>query len=537
LKKYLIIFAFILFALQAQAATYTVSQDGTDKDYSIATFNAESGDFSNDTFYFSGAITTPIVLQIFGTSGNPVILDGYQTDDTTYQNLSESAGRASINTSSSVGIDTNGQDYITIQDMELTGNSTAMYIDGTGITLKRNYTYQNNNGATFVDAVNFTVGGSSGNGNVFKNNGVSTSNEDISITGDVDVSHDGIISYNHLYADSDSWGIDGIVFVASSYNMLIEYNSIHGHNHTTAQGENALDFKKDCHDIIVRYNDLYDYDYESIIILNGNSDPGESVDQLYIYGNRMHDSLTDAIHYQDNAGQTYDDVYIFSNLIYNLSGRAIIIAAAGPTTGTATWIFNNTISEVGTTPSDQYDVALHYSYGYTNFMNNIVVKSSTGAYSYRAINVQLSGLGEYLDTANNIYYWPSQIVGIDWEDQGVLSLAQIQAGSGDGLPEEQNSTEGDPGLVDWDNGDFTQSAGGASINSGVDLGDGAIATVTIQGVEYPVYWDAALGSATDWSNTIPSVEILRRDSTGGAAWDVGAYEYRPSGSLKGMTIR
>jgi len=533
MKKYLIIF-FILFALQAHAATYTVSQDGSGKDYSIAAFNSESGDFSDDTFYFSGDITTPIIVNVFGTSGHPVILDGYQADDTTYQSLSEVTGRAKITvTDSQTGIDLDGVDYVTVVDFEITGFSQAIRIgldtESNDITLQRNYLYEGHNGIYIgTTSYNVTVGGSSGNGNVVKNVGVTTAHEDIAFDS---APHDVIISYNHLYADSDSWGIDGIVNVGTTSDVLIEYNSIHGHNHTTAQGENAIDLKKQATDWIIRYNDLYDSDYEPIIIFNGNTSPGESADNIYIYGNRIHDSIDDAINFQNNSGETYENVYIFSNLIYNFAERAMFV------TITDANIFNNTISEVGTSADDQYDVAMHYDFGTVTFKNNIVIKSSTSSYSYRALNLQSSGTGENLTTDYNIYYWPSQSINIDWEDSGVLTLAGIQGGSANGLPQETNSTEGDPGLVDWDNGDFTPVAGDACINAGADLGSGAIATLTIQGVEYPVYWDSALGASTDWSSTIPSVEVLRRDSDGGEGWDAGAYEYKPSGNIIGITIQ
>jgi hypothetical protein len=63
------------------ATTYTVTQDGGGGDYSLAGFNALSGDYSGDTFYFSGTITGEITLSIYGTNGSPVILDGYQAND------------------------------------------------------------------------------------------------------------------------------------------------------------------------------------------------------------------------------------------------------------------------------------------------------------------------------------------------------------------------------------------------------------------------------------------------------------------------
>jgi hypothetical protein len=290
MKKLLIIIFILLFPMISfGATTYTVTQDGGGADYSLAGFNALWGDYSGDTFYFSGTITGEITLSIYGTNGSPVILDGYQANDTTYKNLSEVSGRALIDRTitDNYGINLNGQNYVTVQDFEITDVSQAIYVDGNNFVLKRSYIYECNNGVILINANDPTIGGASGHGNVLKNIGNSTSHEDIALTGTVD----GItISYNHLYADDDTnWGIDGIVTVGSVTDMLIEYNSIHGHNHTTAQGENAIDLKKTVARVVIRFNEIYDYDYESGIILNGNNSTGESADYIYIYGNSIHD--------------------------------------------------------------------------------------------------------------------------------------------------------------------------------------------------------------------------------------------------------
>ena len=62
--------------------TYYVTQSGAGADYSVAQFNALSGDYSDDTFYFSGTITAIVDVDISGTSGGGyVTLDGYQAGD------------------------------------------------------------------------------------------------------------------------------------------------------------------------------------------------------------------------------------------------------------------------------------------------------------------------------------------------------------------------------------------------------------------------------------------------------------------------
>ena len=54
MKKLLYILLLLLIPVVGLAATYTVSQTGAGADYSAATFNALSGDYSGHTFYFSG---------------------------------------------------------------------------------------------------------------------------------------------------------------------------------------------------------------------------------------------------------------------------------------------------------------------------------------------------------------------------------------------------------------------------------------------------------------------------------------------------
>ena len=64
MKKLFILF--LLLPVTAFGATYTVTQTGSGADYSAATFNAESGDFSDDTFYFSGTFTSDLIPDVYG---------------------------------------------------------------------------------------------------------------------------------------------------------------------------------------------------------------------------------------------------------------------------------------------------------------------------------------------------------------------------------------------------------------------------------------------------------------------------------------
>jgi len=107
------------------------------------------------------------------------------------------------------------------------------------------------------------------------------------------------------------------------------------------------------------------------------------------------------------------------------------------------------------------------------------------------------------------------------------------------LPQEANGSEGDPGLTDWDNGDFTiASTESAVYGAGVDMGSGNIDSLTINGETVNVPWDFGLGSETDWSGTLPVIDAKYRDTE---QWDIGAYVWaedaETSATLKGIEIK
>ena len=482
-----------------------------------------------DTVYFSGTITSALYLQGSGSSGNYITLDGYKADDTTYMNLSESIGRAKIdrNLDADFGIHVKGHEYITIQDFEITDINQGIYL-GPGskyIVVKRTYIYECDNGIIIYGARYITIGGSSDHGNVVKNVGRDTSNEDIGITG---ATQDVIISYNHLYADSASWGIDGIMNDGATTNkVLIEYNSIHSHNRANGDGEGGIDIKGNAFDWIIRFNDIYDHDNEHGILLNPSDTRNYSCDKIYIYGNRLHGHANLAFGSGNEKGERHDEIYFFSNLIFdNGEDGAVLLGDSGTSLSNGTFIFNNTFSKNAYASDDYSDSHLWWHRGYLTLKNNIFIKARSNQSDYKQYELGAVADGK-TDADYNRFYWPSKTSKIDWGDARALTLSGVQGGRASGLPQEINSTEGDPGLVDWDNGNFEiNSTSSAVFGAGIDMGSGAITTIKIQGQNYQVYWDVALGPDTNWSSTIPYIEILRRDSL---RWDQGAYAYKEKG--------
>jgi hypothetical protein len=546
--KIILIVNFLFLPALAYAAThlYHVTQKGagyrTGKSlanaWSVSDFNS-SANWSKidhpdridpgDTVYFSGTITSALYPQGSGSSGNSITLDGYEADDTTYMNLSESSGRAKIdrNIDTDFGIYVKGHNHITVQDFEITDINQGIYLapGSTYIVVKRTYIYECDNGIIIYGASYITIGGSSGHGNVVKNVGRDTSHEDIGITGPT---HDVIISYNHLYADSASWGIDGIMNDGANTNkVLIEYNSIHSHNRVGGTGEGGIDIKGNAYDWIIRFNDIYDHDNEHGILLNPSDNRNYSCDKIYIYGNRLHGHANLAFGSGNEKGESHDEIYFFSNLVYN-NGEdgAVLLGDSGTSLSNGTFIFNNTFSENAYASDDYSDSHLWWHTGYLTLKNNIFIKARGNQSDYK--QYELGAVAdEKTDADYNRFYWPSKTSKIDWGNSGALTLSKVQGGRANGLPQEKNSTEGDPGLVDWENRNFEIiSTSSAVFEAGIDMGSGAITTIKIQGQSYPVYWDIALGPDTDWSSTIPYIEILRRDSL---QWSQGAYVYAGRG--------
>ena len=89
-----------------------------------------------------------------------------------------------------------------------------------------------------------------------------------------------------------------------------------------------------------------------------------------------------------------------------------------------------------------------------------------------------------------------------------------------------NDSQGIPHLQDPSNNDFRLTSNSDTlIDSGADMGTGYIATVNIQGTDYKIPWDFALGPKTFFHATNPDkivIDQLSRDKIG---WDKGAYGY------------
>ena len=518
-----------------------------------------------DTVYFAGdfILSGPLRFPKNGTAGNYITLDGYYANDTTFADLSEADGRAKLTRTQSNStyifdlayanlVTGTGSEYFIIQDFEIEQFSHAI-VGSNGanhIIIRRNYIHDGQDFGIWCSYYtagvdNFTVGGAPGQGNVVKNVGSGTAGGDIVFSR----AHDIIISYNHLYATlsdgaSTDRGIDGIVPINNTYNVLIEYNSIHGHNDNYGPvGEDGIDIKTDlggdgagCYNIIIRYNDIYDHQKQSTITLQTQTR------NVYIYGNRLASGNWGGVVIDEadcgapsanpsGCSEMVKDIWIFSNLIYDQQDTGIVIRDSpygiedGLLEPWNIYIYNNTFADNAT--------GTHIGWNFNNITavdydeDSLVVKNNI-FYQWR------SGYDSDLDHANyfedditdptdvdyNVYWMPGEASG--YSEIYIAGSWQSAIDGGHGA--EGNSFEGDPGLTSLATNNYSiLSSASAVYGTGVDMGDGAtpIITITIQGVEYPVYRDIALGPNTVWTaGEIPDVEILRRDTVG---WDIGAY--------------
>ena len=542
----------LLIAVPAFCATHTVCDTGGPCDYTSTTFNALTGTgYAGDTFYFSGTFTAEIAPHISGTAiGGYVTLDGYQTDDTTYMNLSEVAGRALIDRTAGSGVfgialwksawgNGNGSDYLIIQDFEITDVRNGVYAaeNCDHILFKRNYIHETTGFGIWMGTASgsstgcsyMTVGGSLGHGNVIKNIGNATAGGDVVFAHGDNV----IVSYNHLYADNSSYGVDGVDPMNDSHNWLVEYNNIHGHN-SQVFGEDGIDVKTDyasgtgVHDGIIRYNHVYDHKGIGGEYPQSNITIQTQTHHVYIYGNKLHNSNWGSVYIKEGecatgCTTTIHDVWIFSNLMFDEEDAAIRIHATNGGTSTDPYniyMFNNTFAENGINEHGStftHITAANLNPGATFIKNNIFYKSREGKSDPEHQAYFLDDITDKSNIDYNIYYWPTKTsetyLGGSWAAAiGGHALADV------------NSSEEDPGLTDIANNDYTIASGAAVIAAGDDLGTGAIATLTIQGTSYPVYWDAAIGNSTVWGSgaTLPVIEKITRDSYD--AWDIGAYQ-------------
>ena len=500
----------LLFAGQAWGATYTVTQSGSGADYSIAQFNALTGtSYAGDTFYFSGTITSTISVTISGTSGGgDVVLDGYQAGDCDPIN-SECTSSALIDHSSTFGIwngsYSTGQNYITIQDFRVTNVIHGMYFcaGSSHLTFKRNYVHdcehagiRNTHGSGFT-ASYVTIGGASGDGNKITNCG-QNDGENLCLSYFV---NDLVISYNEMgIDDKNTYGREGL-YIYTCNRVLIEYNTVYDIDIASGGGEQCISAKGLNSDVIIRFNDVSGANGNGIHVVNYNQD-------FYVYGNRAYDNGGAGIGIGTQntlsweGGNSYpENIHVFSNLLYDNESWGVYTSLYGCSVYSCTldkvYIYNNTI--VGNGGYNYQSSGFYCAYGTNIYFKNNILSNNVSNSAEQEIWTNNS---TNITLGDNLYY----------DATGAATLT--------GISMEGDATEADPKFVNTAASDYTLLGTSPALDAGTDLS--GCFDITIQGTNYHICYDDALGKNTDWTTTPPTIEILNRDDLG---WDRGAYVY------------
>ena len=477
-------------AVSVEGTVYYVSEssagsgDGSSYDNRMSVVNHNAGSFiPGDTIYLVDTISSRIVIPSSGTSGNEITYKG---------DYAGHPGVLTANTSYGAirGLE---KSYITIDGVELRNGiiGTAFLNNCNYITIKKCLVHDMTSKGIYFSSntdprernSNIIIGGAEGDGNEVYNVGVDTGGNDIIVGSSDNV----IISYNECYGENSDTGIEGI-HVLGCDDVIIEYNEVYDHNKRWSasypdMGEDGIDSKWSTN-VIIRFNHVYGNRVAGIATVDQY---GLSSSDVWIYGNYVHDHRTGiSIEHLDN------NLYAFGNVVVNTTGGHGISVS---TLGNNIQIYNNTIVNCH---GDGTNYGILFGYGTNLIAKNNIIYSDTNNDLVCVVKPSETTLD------NNRYYYTGGTARIRWD--GIYkTLAQIQA-----LGQEANGSEGDPGLNDVGNDDFTLASDSACIDAGSDLG-----------IDYALGLDPA---NTDFTTFPPSVYTLDQDNYG-TGWEIGAYVF------------
>lgn len=371
---------------------------------------------------------------------------------------------------------------------------------------------------------NIIIGGSSETGNEIRDCGGASEYYDV----DSDIWVAGpcsyiTISHNHLHAtalyDPGSTYYRGFsgVYANGAKDMLIEYNTVHGHNSNSHRSGIAIkaDSPRISERIVIRYNHVYDQtEIRQYTVTEGIR---VSMDwrQIYVYGNYVHDcqggiNFNQGWLSQDSSnGVDPCEGYCWSNIITDTDTAGIRLGGNGTDNTREVYFLNNTIYRAGIGASDWWDtgIALTLSTAIgVHVENNIICDSRPGA----ATKYSIAGYGisDYVAN-NNQYYQSDGSIPQVYEYSNANCIPCAWDSVYNSFSGESDSA-GDPLFNDSSTSDFTLSPISPCINNGVNLGDD---------------YDLALDPInTDFTTLPPSVYTLDQDDYG-TGWEIGAYVY------------
>lgn len=399
-------------------SSYYISQESTGNasGYTYANrmsiFVHNSRNFEpGDVIYLTGNIMTPVVPQSSGEKGKEIIYDGNDNKNP--------PGNIRVS-SSQIAFPLNGQSYLKIQNLELSGGKEGFSRNkgwSSYITFVRNKIHgMRNRGIVGGRLDHWVIGGSYGDGNTIYDCGIDTAGGDIALSSEAS---DVLISYNHLYGNTINEGVDGVVTEGAGPGIIIEANKIHDH-----WREDGVDIKGS-NGVVIRCNEIFGHKRQMGITIQFDSS------DIKIYGNRIYNNGS-GIWLRDGSGKgTWThDIEIRSNAIHDNLRNGIV------NTHRAEWdmgvrdviIENNIIAHNSNKPEDISNCGLYIGSGSNWFISkNIFYMNRFGdsQYYYRQVYIG-NGQTDSTVLSFNIYYTEPLAPEIYWGNIGWKTLPELK---------------------------------------------------------------------------------------------------------------
>ncbi len=572
-KRMVLAIIFLLLTCFASAENHYVTQNGAGSmdgttlgdAWPVADFNnganwnsaANTDDKKigpGDAVYFSGTITDEVSPAGSGTSNAYITLDGYEAGNADMHSYScpQCAKISRQQLIGRYGIKIAGENYITVQDFEIEEVNEAILMNGGSsyLRVKRNLMHDTLDDCfEIAQSNNAVIGGSREDGNHFYDCGSGTGAADV-VSDNADYV---VVSYNWIEGGlKHDRGIDGVTLNSYSNNWLIEYNLIENHNDDVWEapspyegtpslqgyGENGVDIKHQCHDVVVRGNVIRGHHYEPGVVIHGR---GYNV---YIYGNEITDN-SDGIYVFSNPGdlsteQPSRNIHIWANVFNDNQGPAMSFeqspaGGSDPTEPHHLFVYNNMFARNVLEPTSSVTSAVMWFAGASSYLRDLnnIFYDNRPTQSLKHHEVFTYGTWKTFDSdsnsehAYNTYYDPGKTSYFRWyNSDGTYTshdLAWVQSNTG--LAE--NSYDRDPGMKDPEDDDFWAAGSSSSmVGSGADISDDLLPArmyfLDDNSVWVDFSYSVGLDKSTDWTTNPPTVVFSTRSP---GAWDRGAYVF------------
>ncbi|MBC2712059.1 MAG: right-handed parallel beta-helix repeat-containing protein [Desulfosarcina sp.] len=538
-KLFALILSYLMIVTPVWSATYYVAQtgagDGLGGDYanraSIAYHNAGTGVFGtldDHTVVLCGAITTSVLSPDGGTSGHVVTYDGaclstygygsdavlsgfdaaagysshyvYKEDDASTiiqyldaKNITIDQGQTSEMgdaLDNDWGLYVRAADYVNIDKYTIQNCSNGAYIysSASHVTVTDSLIQNNEESGIYVNGTgtyfpsDITIGGSSGNGNTFKNNTYKTQWHaggnpvayDVRLGEDVD----GVtISYNTMYADVVDRGMSAVL-IHSCQNVLVEHNLIYGHQSYWARPpisvKGAEYAGNVAYNLVIRFNKLYNANQgddpygDNGITVSGNWH------HVYVYCNYL-ENTKGGINLNlgswatpDTDADTTDatEGHAWGNVINNAVNFCFyVVATSSAADDIETYFYNNTCYLIGGSNTYNYKGGFGQNIGHAHttgaLKNNIfcdIREGYTTEYSVYTLDWVDTGTYDFAIDKNLVYQLDAGTPQVYYDGSTTCEPCAYNSANN---PDNGNYIYGNPLLSDPASDDFSISSTGS----------------------------------------------------------------------------